>query len=372
VVISEREGFIMLNTAHPASHSNFHTHWNPLLLRVDGKPAGDKKFTSVVPPMGGAQGLWMKRALRHLVKASHAVVLVVSCMHAKGNVPGEFVTKKGNGHKPREHSIPNFKAKAVVLFLHGSNIEKMDDTCDSDGNTPGTTVPEVVRQLNGTEVSGLEVVVLAPCSGRATNLGEPIKIEQRVTAIGQTLQELDRAGVDPSRIFLVGHSAGGWAALMHQKRHPGSVNSIIAFAPAFAGKKRSRPDIWQQRHDAQASEIKSAQNLSALVFAFDNDEFNSPQDLAFLSDIKGTTLMRLPEKAIAGVECDIPLFASSHGQAYRKCFSHTQSGVLLSFIRQRLEQESSLGANSSPNSGSQSAVADSVITEKAVKISLNP
>jgi hypothetical protein len=355
----------MLNSAHPGSYYNFHRHLNSLRLRMDGKPSGNTTVTSSEPRMGMPQSLWMKRTLRHLVKASHAVVLVVSCMHAKANVPGEFATKKSNGHKPREHSIPNFKAKAVVLFLHGSNIEKMDDTCDSEGNTPGATVPEVVRQLSGTEVSGLEVVVLAPCSGRATNLGEPIKIEQRVAALGQTLQELDRAGVDPSRIFLVGHSAGGWAALLHQTRHPGSVNSIIAFAPAFAGKKSARPDIWQQRHEAQTAEIKSAESLPALVFAFENDVYNAPEDLAFLSNIKGTTLMRLPEKTIEGVECDIPLFASSHGQAYRKCFSHTQSVVLLNFIRHRLKHEAVLGAE--PDGSSQDAT-----REDRVRVSLNP
>jgi pimeloyl-ACP methyl ester carboxylesterase len=290
----------------------------------------------------------VRRHLRRLVKTSRAVILVIGCLHAKANVPGELAPKKSQWQNQRALSIPNPKSKAVVLFLHGSMIEKIDDTCDPDGETPGFSVPEVVKELAGTQVAGLEVVVFAPCHGRATNMGEPLKIDQRVEAIEQTLQELGRAGVDPSRIFLVGQSAGGWAALLHQKRHPGGVNSVIAFAPAFAGKKRWRPDIWQQRHEAQTAELSSAERIQALVFSFENDAYNSPEDLAFLTRIKGTTLLRMPEKTINGVECDIPLFASSHGQAYRKCFSQTQSEVLLKFLRDNLEPQKLANLTASP------------------------
>jgi pimeloyl-ACP methyl ester carboxylesterase len=287
----------------------------------------------------------IRRHLRHLAKTSQAVIVLVSCLHAKAHVQGEITPKKIHSQNLRGLSIPNPKSKAVVLFLHGSLIEKMDDTCDPEGETAGFSAPTVVKELAGMHVSGLEVIVFAPCHGRATLMGEPLKIDQRVAAIKQTLQELSSAGVDPSRIFLIGQSAGGWAALLHQKRYPGSANAVVAFAPAFAGKKRWRPDIWQQRHDTQSAEIMSAKHIAALVFAFDNDVYNSPEDLAFLSQIKGTTLLRMPEKSIDGIECEIPLFASSHGQAYRKCFGNTQSKVLLNFIRHHLPPETAIVAD---------------------------
>jgi pimeloyl-ACP methyl ester carboxylesterase len=285
--------------------------------------------------------------LRRFIKTSHAAVLLVGCLHAKAMVNGEFNAKKNHWQNNRGLSIANPKSKAVILYLHGSVVEKMDDRCDPNSSLLGESVPEVVQQLNGAKVLGLEVMVFAPCHGRATKLGEPLKIDQRVQAIDETLKELNRAGVDPSQIFLVGQSAGGWAALLHQKRHPKSVNAVVAFAPAFAGKKQWRPEVWQQRHESQAAEILSANLISSLVFAFKNDDYNSQDDLDFLSRVKGTTLLKLPDDAIAGVHCDIPLFGSSHKNAFRKCFDQTQSAVLKSFLQKRLlaempEQQASL------------------------------
>lgn len=281
----------------------------------------------------------LKRTLRRFIKTSHAAVLLVGCLHAKAMVNGEFNTKKNHWQNNRGLSIANPKSKAVIIYLHGSVVEKMDDRCDPNSTELGESVPEVVQQLNGAEVLGLEVMVFAPCHGRATRLGEPLKIDQRVQAIDETLKELNRAGVDSSQIFLIGQSAGGWAALLHQKRHPKSVNAVIAFAPAFAGKKQWRPEVWQQRHESQAAEILSANLISSLVFAFKNDDYNSQEDLSFLSRVKGTTLLKLPDDAIAGVDCDIPLFGSSHKNAFRKCFDQTQSGVLKKFLQDRLLAE---------------------------------
>ena len=318
---------------------------NAMRQLVGGTTLGTKTLASESSSVNNNANL--KRTLRRLIKTSHAAVLLVGCLHAKAMVNGEVNTKKNHWQNNRGLSIANPKAKAVILYLHGSVVEKVDDRCDPNSTVLGDTVPDVVQQLNGSKVLGLEVMVFAPCHGRATKLGEPLKIDQRVQAIDETLKELKRAGIDSSQIFLVGQSAGGWAALLHQKRHPNSVNAVVAFAPAFAGKKQMRPEVWQQRHESQAAEILSANLISSLVFAFKNDDYNSHEDLNFLSKVKGTTLLKLPGDAIAGVDCDIPLFGSSHRNVFRKCFDQTQSGVLKNFLQERLltemrEQQASL------------------------------
>jgi hypothetical protein len=60
----------------------------------------------------------VRRHLRRLVKTSRAVILVIGCLHAKANVPGELAPKKSQWQNQRALSIPNPKSKAVVLFLH--------------------------------------------------------------------------------------------------------------------------------------------------------------------------------------------------------------------------------------------------------------
>ena len=335
----------MPKTTQDTLRHTIRSRLNAMRQLVRGTALGSKPLTDNSSVVKNDANL--KRTLRRLIKTSHAAVLLVGCLHAKAMVNGEFNTKKNHWQNNRGLSIANPKSKAVILYLHGSVVEKMDDRCDPNSLVLGDTVPEVVQQLNGTQLLGLEVMVFAPCHGRATRLGEPLKIDQRVQAIDETLKELKRAGVDSSQIFLVGQSAGGWAALLHQKRHPNSVNAVVAFAPAFAGKKQWRPEVWQQRHESQAAEILSANLISSLVFAFKNDDYNSQDDLNFLSQVKGTTLLKLPGDAIAGVGCDIPMFGSSHRNVFRKCFDQTQSSVLKNFLQERLlvemrEQQASL------------------------------
>lgn len=350
--LHRQDYFLGSNVEQTADHNFFQAHvantqlhppaYKPVSLALPRSGRGwrvDQRLAVINLSSRFFSNGWLRGTLRHVIKTSRVVLLVVGCLHAKANVSGEFVPKKEHWKSARGFSIPSPKAKAVVIFLHGSFIEKMDDACDPGGEVAGFSVPEVIRQLAGTKVAGLEVLVFAPCDGQATSVGEPIKIDQRVAAIEHTLIELDRAGIDRSRIVLMGHSAGGWAALLHQKRHPGSVNSVIAFAPAFAGKRQGRPEEWQRRHETQASEIGSAEHIPALVYAFDNDAYNTPDDLSFLSRVTGTRLLRLPDKAIGGVACEIPFFSSSHSHAYRKCFSETQADVLLDFLRQQLQRE---------------------------------
>ena len=110
------------------------------------------------------------------------------------------------------------------------------------------------------------------------------------------LDLLAAAGVKPRNIFVAGHSAGGWTALMAMSDAGTRFNAAIVFAPACCGprKEESRYPIWRQKiRPFQISRITATPHLRVLVFAYNDDPFNRPQDLGFLTahDAAGATLI---------------------------------------------------------------------------------
>ena len=83
----------------------------------------------------------------------------------------------------------------------------------------GTQRRDVIKELSGKKVRGLEVVVYGFCTPAKTGsyhqrsrTGEP-KVMQRVENIEDVVRSFQNAGVPAEHIFLVGNSAGGWASL---------------------------------------------------------------------------------------------------------------------------------------------------------------
>ena len=91
--------------------------------------------------------------------------------------------------------------------------------------------------------------------------------------------------LQPKNLFLAGHSNGAWTALMMMKDVNTRFNGVIAFAPAFAGKRSeiSFAPWWRNTtRPRQIKEMLTAPRMDALVFAYENDAFNRPQELQFL------------------------------------------------------------------------------------------
>ena len=95
------------------------------------------------------------------------------------------------------------------------------------------------------------------------------------------------AGVAPEKIFLSGHSVGGWTALMAMPMVDRKFNTAIVFAPAFAGPRTEaviypiwRGEIWPKH----VTKMTSFDQARTLVFAYDNDPFNRTTELQFLTD----------------------------------------------------------------------------------------
>ena len=98
----------------------------------------------------------------------------------------------------------------------------------------------------------------------------------------EKIQQLNQAGIKSENIFVSGFSAGGWTALMAARMLPTRFKGGVLFAPAFAGPRyetRIFP-IWRKvLRPKQINEILEAERLDFLIFAYNDDPFNRPEDL---------------------------------------------------------------------------------------------
>lgn len=231
----------------------------------------------------------------------------------------------------------DFGRYAVVMFMPGSTREDAKDQCTT--NRAGPHVPHTIVDLAGTGVAGRTLLVYAYCTptriggfNRPGSDGVP-KVMRRAVEIEAMAREFVRAGLPWNRLFLAGQSAGAWASLLAMRGGQTPVAGLIGFAPAFAGLKQTRLPVWQAERDRQAALIAEAPGLDALIYHFEGDRFEPPEDMAFLATIPGIDRIVLPGDAIDGVDCgtDYP-----HEAVFKDCVRLTQRDRILEFIEQRL------------------------------------
>ena len=246
-----------------------------------------------------------------------------------------FVPAPPPGTPDGSIEIPAPMTSVVLIFNHGSTQEFEADGC----RPQGWTTPAVVAGLSDREVAGRRIVVYGYCTPAKVGAyrhqdraGEP-KVIKRTKDIEGLVRDFQAVGVPARHLFVIGHSAGGWASLLVLRRANVAVNAAIAFAPAFAGRRAGRAPGWQWLHDQQVGYLDGASRLDALVFAFDGDAFNRPRDLAFLAGITGVTFVPLSSTVIDGVPCT---GRSAHRTSFATCFAETQTQRILRFIRNRL------------------------------------
>jgi pimeloyl-ACP methyl ester carboxylesterase len=154
---------------------------------------------------------------------------------------------------------------------------------------------------------------------------------KRADEILALVAEYRRKGVPARRIFLLGHSAGGWSSLMAARKDPSGFNAIVAFAPAFAGPRSEEAQfpIWRrQLQPQQIAYLAGAPRIDALIFAFDDDTFDRPEDLAPLRGVPGLRIVAYNDCAGGG-----------HRTVYTACFRQSARQQIEAYIKARLGRQ---------------------------------
>jgi pimeloyl-ACP methyl ester carboxylesterase len=213
--------------------------------------------------------------------------------------------------------------RLVIVYSHGTTNPRRAEDCGAWFNQ----IPGSIRSQQS-----VNVLIFFLCSNareaRSTwgTAGE--YVYRRVDEIEAVVDAIIGAGVSPDRIFLAGHSAGGWASLMAAARFGHKVNGVIAFAPAFAGPRaeEERYPWWRQEaRPRQAQELLDAPSLTALVFAYEDDPFERPADLGFL--VEAHPAVRLVGYACPG--------RTGHTTHLRDCREASTASAVADFLSLR-------------------------------------
>lgn len=254
-----------------------------------------------------------------------ALALIAGCAS-----PGGIVTPP-DSEQARRPPSPLHTDGILLLYAHGSRQEFRRDRCFPNS----FTTPRWLRRFADMKINGLPVSVYATCTASRTGdyqhhnrIGTP-KVELRARDLEAEVARFIERGFDPGRIFLLGHSAGGWASLWALRDGDPPIAGVIAFAPAFAGPLRTRSSGWQWLRDRHARTLAASERLPALIFAYRGDAFETPAALSFLRSIGDLEMITLDPASCPGVTPHRGLFSSCVMNA-------RQRERILGFIRRRL------------------------------------
>ena len=194
--------------------------------------------------------------------------------------------------KATEISSFDFNDKSkIIIWMHGTKRPALASNFSCTRDLPPKSLMAAAKDM--------DFSVYYLCSNVTDEKEKGSFIYKRVNELKTKIEQLNQAGIKSENIFLSGFSAGGWTALMAAKMLPNQFNKGVLFAPAFAGPRYETSifPVWRKiLRPKQISEILEAERLDFLIFAYDDDPFNRPEDLIvfqkpdnFLPEIIGYT-----------------------------------------------------------------------------------
>lgn len=217
------------------------------------------------------------------------------------------------------------KETIVVIYNHGTRNPRKKERCNASYNR----IPQSLLEL---ESERLQIYFL--CSGATEGQGREHagnQIYARMYEIEQTVDALIKQGIKPEHIFLAGHSKGAWASLMLMNMVDKKFNAAILFAPALANRASERNFPWwrQEVRPKQIQQMLQAEKIDALIFAYEDDEYNRPQDLEFLIE-------KYPQSAkIVAYRCE---YKYTHNTHLNDCRHVPNTALIAKYIDQQIAE----------------------------------
>ena len=218
-------------------------------------------------------------------------------------------------------TIPDAQNARIVIWLHGHHNPRRKEKCSKPGNLPPKSILQLDDMANTHVYYHCTQITTRAEKGKnkpddgihyAFNYALGSYTLDRRDELESLLDDFITLGVQPKNIVVSGHSAGGWTALLAAAAYPEKFNSLIAFAPAFAGTKADRRQ-WAHTKIIIAEQermVATANTVDKLVFAYENDKYNGPAELQFIADFFPDTAQLISRKCANGhmshrKDCDL-------------------------------------------------------------------
>lgn len=228
---------------------------------------------------------------------------------------GEYSDQK------RELRITSPEKRVIFVWNHGTKRPHQLSNCQREYNKIPLLIKETAQKFDA------EIYFL--CSVALDNGNKGSYTYKRANEIESLLDQFIEAGVKPDNIFLLGHSAGGWASLLSNRFLGQKFAGTIAFAPAFAGPRHeeNKYPIWRQTlRPQQVKYLEELPMIDALVFAYSDDKFNRPVELAFLKKFNSVRLIEVND-------CH-----DGHQTTFGYCLKEKARPLLEQYINEKLKK----------------------------------
>lgn len=308
-----------------------------------------------------------------IVQSSVAVALVLigmsACFSIIGSPPlegphisNDAFLKLGEGSdvlkfvSPKEAIIlPKSVPSILIIYSHGSLT---DDLAERNCNYLNRLIPlkplleapihgarvwiyvkctnDIAGDLNNPEERDFSESYLCILENRKNCLPKKYKEYKRREEILRTIRSFRDQGFTANRIFLMGHSCGGWQSMMLASQYPALIAGVIAIDPGCYGTAKwqaMRPNYSRLRQ-MEINMMRQASNWHGLVFTNSDSPCCNPATLDWLASMQNVTRIVTPAKVngqfivdgrvchIAGINGQkIRPVSNGHQLNYSPCFS---------------------------------------------------